>query len=90
MDRLEIIQLTSYTEDEKYHIASKYLVPKQIKENGLKKSNLKFKEEALRDVINYYTRESGVRNLERKLANICRKVARIIVEENKKMHIIHL
>lgn len=84
LDRLEIIQLTSYTEDEKANIAMKYLVPKQMEEHGLKKSALKIEEKVLRDTINFYTRESGVRNLERNIATICRKAARRLLEENKK------
>lgn len=84
MDRLEIIQLTSYTEDEKYNIASKYLMPKQLKEHGLKKSQIKINEKAIREVINSYTRESGVRTLERQMATICRKSARKIIEDNQK------
>jgi ATP-dependent Lon protease len=84
MDRLEIIQLSSYTEDEKMNIASKYLIPKQIQAHGLKKSAIRFSEKAIKDIVNCYTRESGVRNLERKIADVCRKSARKILEENKK------
>lgn len=84
LDRLEVIQLTSYTEDEKANIAMKYLVPKQLKAHGLKKSAVKFNEKSVRDIINYYTRESGVRNLERKIATVCRKSARKLIEESKK------
>ena len=79
LDRMEVIRITGYTEDEKVNIAQKYLIPKKIKEHGLSAENLEFSENALRDVINYYTRESGVRNLEREIANICRKVTRKIV-----------
>ena len=84
LDRLEIIQITSYTEDEKANIAMKYLVPKQMQEHGLKKSALRIDEKVLRDTINFYTRESGVRNLERNIATICRKAARKLIEENRK------
>ncbi len=78
-DRMEIIELSSYTRDEKFNIAKEYLVAKQIKHLGLKASEIKFKDEALLDLIDYYTRESGVRNLEREIASICRKVTRDIV-----------
>lgn len=87
-DRMEVIYLSSYTEEEKVNIALKYLVPKQIKEHGLKKSMLKFDEQAVRDIINYYTREAGVRNLEREIATICRKAAReLIITKKKSMSI---
>jgi ATP-dependent Lon protease len=84
LDRMEVIRIPGYTEDEKLAIAEKYLLPKQIKDHGLKTENLKISEKALRDIINNYTRESGVRNLERQVANICRKVVRRIVEEDIK------
>ena len=84
LDRMEVIRIPGYTEDEKLAIAEKYLLPKQIKDHGLKPENLKISESALRDIINSYTRESGVRNLERQIANICRKVVRRIVEEKIK------
>lgn len=83
LDRMEVIHVTSYTEDEKVNIAQKYLIPKKIKEHGLKQENLKFSENAVRDIINYYTRESGVRNVEREIANICRKAARKIVTNDE-------
>jgi ATP-dependent Lon protease len=76
LDRMEVIRIPGYTEDEKVAIATKYLLPKQIKAAGLKDDELSVKEGALRDIIRYYTRESGVRNLERELANICRKVVK--------------
>ncbi len=79
LDRMEIIQLSGYTEDEKVNIAKNYLIGKQLKANGLKPKNISFSEKALRDIINYYTRESGVRNLEREIGNLSRKVARKIV-----------
>jgi ATP-dependent Lon protease len=83
LDRMEVIRITGYTEDEKVSIAQKYLIPKKVKEHGLKDENLEISENAIRDLINYYTRESGVRNLERETANICRKVARKIVTNDK-------
>ncbi|HKM28569.1 MAG TPA: endopeptidase La [Anaerovoracaceae bacterium] len=79
LDRMEVIQLGGYTEEEKVKIAQKYLIPKELAAHALKKENLKINEKAIRDIINYYTRESGVRNLEREAANICRKAARHIV-----------
>jgi ATP-dependent Lon protease len=84
LDRMEVIQLSGYTEEEKVNIASKYLVPKQLKAHGLKKSNLKIDEQTLRTIVNHYTREAGVRTLERQIANICRKIARVIISQNKK------
>ena len=79
LDRMELIELSGYTEDEKVNIAKNYLIGKQLKANGLKPKNISFSEKALRDLINYYTRESGVRNLEREIGNLSRKVARKIV-----------
>lgn len=79
LDRMEVIEISGYTEEEKVKIAQKYLVPKQMKAHGLKKKNFAISEKALRDLINYYTRESGVRNLEREIGSLCRKVARKIV-----------
>lgn len=84
LDRMEVISITSYTEEEKVNIAIKYLIPKQILTHGLQKSNLKFDEQAVRDIINYYTREAGVRSLERQLATVCRKAATTIVSTSKK------
>ena len=81
LDRMDMIQLSSYTLEEKVKIASRHLVPKQIKECGLKKENISFSEGAVRNIINYYTREAGVRNLEREIGSVCRKIARKIVEE---------
>ncbi|MCI7304411.1 MAG: endopeptidase La, partial [Clostridia bacterium] len=83
LDRMEVINVAGYTEEEKVKIAQDYLIPKKVKEHGLKEENINFSEKALRDLINYYTRESGVRNLEREIANICRKVARKIVGGKK-------
>ena len=76
LDRMEVIRLAGYTEDEKVAIAQRYLIPKQIKNNGLKKGEMSITEAAVRDVIRYYTREAGVRNVEREVAKICRKVVR--------------
>ncbi|MBL8225859.1 MAG: endopeptidase La [Chromatiales bacterium] len=76
LDRMEVIRIPGYTEDEKLNIARNYLVPKQVKANGLKDDELSLTEPALRDIIRYYTRESGVRNLEREIAKICRKVVK--------------
>jgi len=84
-DRMEIIRIPGYTEEEKINIAQRYLVPKQLKANGLKAEELKVEEEAVRDIIRYYTRESGVRNLERELAKISRKtVKELSLEEGKR------
>ena len=88
LDRMEVLEVSGYTEEDKLQIAEKYLVPKQIKENGLTKSNISFTETGLRTLINYYTRESGVRNLEREIGNICRKVAKnIVCGDTKKVSI---
>lgn len=80
LDRMELIEIGGYTEEDKLHIALDHLVPKQIKEHGLKTANITFSEAALRKIIREYTRESGVRNLERQIASICRKVARQVVK----------
>ncbi|MDR1134979.1 MAG: endopeptidase La [Clostridiales Family XIII bacterium] len=81
LDRMEVIEVQGYTEEEKVKIASRYLVPKKTKEHGLDRGNIVITEQVIRDIINYYTRESGVRNLEREIANLCRKAARRIVED---------
>ncbi|TXH69444.1 MAG: endopeptidase La, partial [Lysobacteraceae bacterium] len=78
LDRMEVIRIPGYTEEEKLNIAERYLLPKQLKANGLKDSELKIAETAIRDIIRYYTRESGVRNLEREISKICRKVVKEI------------
>ena len=83
-DRMEIIRLPGYTEYEKYHIARDFLVPKQIKFNGLKPEQIRFSEKAIYTIIQRYTREAGVRNLEREIASICRKVARKVVKSGAK------
>jgi ATP-dependent Lon protease len=79
LDRMEVIRLAGYTEDEKFHIAERYLVKKQIKMTNLKKSEIRISESAIRDIIRYYTREAGVRNLEREISKICRKVVKQIL-----------
>ncbi len=79
-DRLEVIRFSGYIEEEKHHIATQFLIPKQVKENGLKPDQITFADEALRHIIREYTREAGVRNLEREIATICRKVAREVAE----------
>ncbi len=84
LDRMELITLSSYTEEEKVEIAKQHLISKQIKENGLKDEQLSLSEGAIRNIINYYTREAGVRSLEREIGNICRKTARKIVEGGEK------
>ena len=83
LDRREVIEVSGYTEEDKVEIAKKYLVPKSVGTHGLQKKNIRISERAIRDIINYYTRESGVRNLEREIQNICRKVARKIVTEGE-------
>ena len=75
LDRMEIIRIPGYTEDEKVEIADKYLIPKQIKANGLKESEIEIEREALKDTIRFYTKEAGVRGLEKRIAKICRKIA---------------
>jgi len=82
-DRMEVIHFPGYTEDEKVHIAEQYLVPKQLKEHGLTRGKLEFSEDALQEIIRRYTREAGVRNLERTIAMVCRQVARKVVEGKK-------
>jgi ATP-dependent Lon protease len=87
LDRMEVIRIPGYTEDEKLNIAMKYLVPKQIKENGLKENEIVIKEEAVLEIIQRYTREAGVRSLEREISKICRKVVKSLLLEptNKKV-----
>lgn len=81
LDRMEIIRIPGYTEVEKLNIATRYLLPKQISDNGLKANELTVSDDAIRDIIRYYTREAGVRSLERELAKICRKVVRQVLED---------
>lgn len=84
LDRMEVIRLSGYTEDEKLNIAMRYLVPKQIRNNGLREKEIKIEESAILNMIQYYTREAGVRNLEREIAKICRKVVKEILLNTKK------
>jgi ATP-dependent Lon protease len=84
LDRLEVIRLSGYTEDEKVNIAQRYLVPKQMKNNGIKNDELTVTEDALRDIVRYYTREAGVRSLERDISKICRKVVKTLVMKARK------
>lgn len=88
LDRMELISIAGYTEVEKLHIAKEHLIPKQLKENGLKKGNLQIRDEALLKVIREYTREAGVRGLERTVATLCRKAAKIIVSGEQKRVIV--
>jgi ATP-dependent Lon protease len=81
LDRMEVIRLSGYTEDEKLNIALRYLIPKQVKNNGLSEDELRFSESAIRDVIRFYTREAGVRNLEREIAKVARKVVKELVAQ---------
>jgi ATP-dependent Lon protease len=84
MDRMEIIRLPGYTEDEKIEIAKRHLIPKQMQEHGLKGEEFGIAESALRDIVRYYTREAGVRNLEREIANLARKAIKEIVSDKSK------
>jgi len=79
LDRMEVIRLSGYTEDEKTNIAQRYLLPKQVKNNGLKEDEINVSEAAIRDIIRYYTREAGVRSLEREVSKICRKVVKMLL-----------
>ncbi len=81
LDRMEVIRIPGYTEDEKINIANKYLLPKQIKDNGVKDGEMNFNDETIKDVIRYYTKESGVRNLEREISKISRKVVKKVVNK---------
>jgi ATP-dependent Lon protease len=90
LDRMEVIRLPGYTEDEKMNIAKKYLVPKQMKQNGLRPEELKVSDTSLLDIVRYYTRESGVRNLEREVAKICRKAVKQMLtakDDAKSVHV---
>jgi ATP-dependent Lon protease len=83
LDRMELIQLAGYTSDEKLHIAKRYLVPRQLAENGLRGAGVRFSDAALRAIIDEYTREAGVRNLEREIGTVCRKLAREVAESKR-------
>ncbi len=83
-DRMEMLEFSGYIEEEKLNIAKTFLIPKQIKEHGLNATRTEFADQAIRHIINSYTREAGVRNLEREIANICRKIAREVATNNKK------
>ena len=84
LDRMELIEIAGYTENEKEHIAKEHLIPKQMEENGIEKGKLTIQSAALKKIINNYTKEAGVRNLERTIGQICRKTARLIMEEDNK------
>ncbi|WP_303804093.1 endopeptidase La [Ruminococcus flavefaciens] len=84
LDRMEVIELPSYTAEEKFHIAKEHLVPKQLKEHGLKASQLRITDDAINELIQYYTKEAGVRSLERSIASLCRKTAKKIAAEEAK------
>jgi ATP-dependent Lon protease len=88
LDRMEVIRLAGYTEDEKTHIAMKYLLPKQIKNNGLKLGEIEVKESAIQEIIRYYTREAGVRALEREISKICRKVVKLLLLKKEQAPIV--
>jgi ATP-dependent Lon protease len=88
-DRMEIIQLPGYTEFEKVSIAEKYLIPKQKRDNGIEGVPVDFPEDAVRDVIHFYTKEAGVRNLEREIATVCRKIARDVVAKKTPLRVVH-
>jgi ATP-dependent Lon protease len=88
LDRMEVIRLSGYTEDEKVNIAQRYLVPKQMKANGLKKEELQLTESGIRDVIRYYSREAGVRSLERDISKICRKVVKTMVTKPRDKRVV--
>jgi ATP-dependent Lon protease len=83
LDRMEVIRLAGYTEDEKINIAIRYLLPKQLKNNGLMESEIRIKQEVVSDIVRYYTREAGVRNLEREISKICRKVVKELLLKEK-------
>lgn len=84
LDRMEVIELPSYTAEEKFHIAKEHLIPKQLKEHGLKASQLKISDDAINELIQYYTKEAGVRSLERSIASLCRKTAKKIAADEAK------
>ncbi len=88
LDRMEVIRIAGYTEDEKINIAIRYLVPKQVKNNGLKEREIQITEEAVRDMIRYYSREAGVRSLEREISKICRKVVKDLLLKPRKTKVV--
>ncbi|HNS57647.1 MAG TPA: endopeptidase La, partial [Nitrosomonas europaea] len=88
LDRMEVIRLSGYTEDEKLNIAKRYLLPKQMKDHGLNEDELSISESALRDIVRYYTREAGVRSMEREVSKICRKVVKTLLVKKSKEKII--
>ncbi|MBB5464963.1 ATP-dependent Lon protease [Paraburkholderia sp. CI2] len=90
LDRMEVIRLSGYTEDEKVSIAQRYLVPKQKKNSGLKEGEIEVAEVAIRDIIRYYTREAGVRSLEREVSKICRKVVKMLLLKKAEGHLLEL
>src|SRR3546814_3293101 len=87
LDRMEVIRIPGYTEDEKVQIAQRYLIPKQMKDHGVKVDEWQMSETALRDLIRLYTREAGVRNLEREIANLVRKAVKEIAVEIGRAHV---
>ncbi|MBM7605727.1 ATP-dependent Lon protease [Metabacillus crassostreae] len=87
-DRMEIITIAGYTELEKVHIAKDHLLPRQLEDHGLKKANLQIREDAIQSIIRYFTREAGVRGLERQLASVCRKAAKLVVKQERKKIIV--
>src|SRR5882724_9838273 len=88
LDRMEVIRLSGYTEDEKMNIGTKYLLPKQMKNAGLKEGELSVSETAIRDIVRYFTREAGVRSLEREISKICRKVVKLLVTKDKEKRVL--
>lgn len=90
LDRMELISIAGYTEHEKLHIAKEHLIPKQLKENGLQKSTLQIRDDALLELIRKYTREAGVRSLERTIATLCRKAAKVIISGKQKRVVVTL
>jgi len=88
LDRMEVIRIAGYTEDEKINIAIRYLIPKQVKNNGLKEREIQITEEAVRDIIRYYSREAGVRSLEREISKICRKVVKDLLLKPRKTKVV--
>jgi ATP-dependent Lon protease len=87
LDRMEVIRLSGYTEDEKINIAMRYLLPKQVKNNGLRAGELAVSESAIRDIVRYYTREAGVRSLEREISKICRKVVKSLLTKKRETRV---